>query len=129
VPRCCAAQIRLIGTDFGQERLGEHLDNPFLAIDDALARRCDGAAGHRPGRMDEQPVEDGPLGMAFPEDMREIMTLYSELDTDGRRSVLTTLRALAGAFGGGGREQGVQNLKKKLWLDSHAAALRGSVFP
>jgi len=33
--------------------------------------------------------------MAFPEDMRELMMLYSNLDADGRRLVLATLRALA----------------------------------
>jgi hypothetical protein len=32
--------------------------------------------------------------MAFPEDMRELMMLYSNLDSDGRRLVLATLRAL-----------------------------------
>jgi hypothetical protein len=39
--------------------------------------------------------------MAFPEDMRELMMLYSELDKGGRRLVLATLRALAGELGRG----------------------------
>lgn len=81
------------------ERLREHLDNPFLPIDDTLARRCEEATGHRRGWMDEQHVEDDPLCMAFPEDMRELMMLYSELDAPSRRVVLATLRALAGALG------------------------------
>jgi transcriptional regulator with XRE-family HTH domain len=77
------------------QRLREHLDNPFLPVDDALARACEQFGGHRLGWMDEQHVEDDPLCMAFPEDMRELMMLYSNLDSDGRRLVLATLRALA----------------------------------
>ena len=84
-----------------QKRLREHLDNPFLPIDDGLAQRCEEVSDHRRGWMDEQHVEDDPLCMAFPDDMRELMMLYSELDQDGRRLVLATLRALAGELGRG----------------------------
>jgi hypothetical protein len=87
------------GLRLTQKRLREHLDNPFLPIDDALALRCEEAGGHRQGWMDEQHVEDDPLCMAFPEDMRELMMLYSELDKGGRRLVLATLRTLAGELG------------------------------
>jgi len=79
-----------------QKKLREHLDNPFLPIEDALARRCEKVGEHREGWMDEQQIEDDPLCMAFPEDMRELMMLYSGLGTDQRRVVLATLRTLAG---------------------------------
>jgi hypothetical protein len=87
------------GLGLTQKRLREHMDNPFQPIDDDLAQCCEKVRGHRQGWMDEQHVEDDPLCMAFPEDMRELMMLYSELDTDGRRLVLATLRALADELG------------------------------
>lgn len=77
-------------------RLREHLDNPFLPLDDVLARRCERVADHRAGWMDEQHVEDDPLCMAFPEDMHELMMLYSGLSAAQRAVVLDTLRTLAG---------------------------------
>jgi hypothetical protein len=87
------------GLRLTRKRIREHMDNPFLPIDDVLARRCEEVSGHRQGWMDEQHVEDDPLCMAFPEDMRELMMLYSELDKEGRRLVLATLRTLAGELG------------------------------
>ncbi len=78
-----------------QKALREHLDNPFLPIDDALARRCERSGSHRKGWMDEQHIEDDPLCMAFPEDMRELMMLYSGLQPAQRTLVLETLRTLA----------------------------------
>jgi transcriptional regulator with XRE-family HTH domain len=82
-----------------QKKLREHLDNPFLPIEDTMAKRCEQAAGHRAGWMDEQQIEDDPLCMAFPEDMRELMMLYSGLPEQHRRVVLATLKTLAHALG------------------------------
>jgi len=82
------------------KRLREHLDNPFLPIEDKLARSCERVGKHRAGWMDEQHVEDDPLCMAFPEDMRELMMLYSGLEPGQRRVALATLAALAEALGG-----------------------------
>ncbi len=78
-----------------QKRLREHLDNPFLPIDDALARRCERIGKHRQGWMDEQHIEDDPLCMAFPEDMRELMMIYSSLLPGQRTVVLETVRTLS----------------------------------
>ncbi len=77
-----------------QKRVREHLDNPFLLIDDTLARRCERLSGRRKGWMDEQHIEDDPLCMAFPEDMRELMMLYSGLLPPQRGLVMETLRTL-----------------------------------
>ena len=77
-----------------QKAVREHLDNPFLPIDDTLARRCERSAGRRGGWMDEQHIEDDPLCMAFPEDLRELMMLYSGLRPEQRGLVLETLRTL-----------------------------------
>ena len=81
-----------------QKKLREYLDNPFLPIEDALAKRCERAGGHREGWMDEQHVEDDPLCMAFPEDMRELMMLYSRLGKTNRHVVLATMKTLVGAL-------------------------------
>ncbi|HEX9802743.1 MAG TPA: helix-turn-helix transcriptional regulator [Gammaproteobacteria bacterium] len=77
-----------------QKLLDEHLDNPFLPIDDTLARRCERITKRRKGWMDEQHIEDDPLCMAFPEDMRELMMLYSGLLPAQRGLVLETVRTL-----------------------------------
>lgn len=77
-----------------QKALTDHLDNPFLPIDDALARRCERLGKRRKGWMDEQQIEDDPLCMAFPEDMRELMMLYSAMVPAHRRLVLETVRTL-----------------------------------
>lgn len=81
-----------------QKNLREYLDNPFLPIDEQLARRCERHADHRKGWMDEQHVEDDPLCMAFPEDMRELMMLYSGKSEQNRRVILTTLKAMVKAM-------------------------------
>jgi len=83
---------RALGTT--QKTLREHLNNPFLPIDDALSRRCEQTLKRPDGWMNEQHVEDDPLCNAFPEDMRELMMLYSGLPADKRRLVLATLRTL-----------------------------------
>ena len=48
--------------------------------------------------MDEQQIEDDPLCMAFPEDIRELMMLYSGLMSRQRGVLLETVRALAKAL-------------------------------
>jgi len=78
-----------------QKALCDHLDNPFLPIDDALARRCERLGKRRKGWMDEQHIEDDPLCMAFPEDIRELMMLYSGLEPAQRNFLLETVRTLA----------------------------------
>lgn len=79
-----------------QKALREHLDNPFLPIEDTLARRCERMATRRKGWMDEQHIEDDPLCMAFPDDMRELMMLYSGMVREEHRSLLLeTVRTLA----------------------------------
>jgi transcriptional regulator with XRE-family HTH domain len=80
------------------EELQAHLDNPFQPIDEKLAKACEQYSQHRPGWMDEQHVEDDPLCMAFPEDMRELMLMYSGVSADQRRVILATIKALTKAL-------------------------------
>ncbi len=77
-----------------RKRLREHLDNPFLPITDELARRVERLLDARPGWLDEQHVDRDPLFQSFPESMRELMMIYSELPSPLRDVLLTTARAL-----------------------------------
>lgn len=65
-----------------------HIDNPFLAIADRIARKCEKFAGKPVGWLDEQHVESDPVCAAFPEDMRQIMEIYSNLSETNRRKLL-----------------------------------------
>lgn len=81
-----------------RKRLREHLDNPFLPISDELARRLERLLDVRPGWLDEQHVERDPLFLSFPEEMRELMMIYSELPAAQRSVLLATARALREAL-------------------------------
>lgn len=85
---------KAVGLNRGQ--LETQIDNPFQPINDALARLCE-AAMHKPqGWMDEQHVENDPLCQSFPDDLRELMALYSGLANNQRALALATLRAMVG---------------------------------
>ncbi|NEX23474.1 helix-turn-helix domain-containing protein [Thiorhodococcus mannitoliphagus] len=77
-----------------RKRLREHLDNPFLPISDELAGRLERLLETKPGWLDEQHVEHDPLFLSFPEEMRELMMIYSELPAAQRPVLMATVRAL-----------------------------------
>jgi transcriptional regulator with XRE-family HTH domain len=77
-----------------RKRLFEHLDNPFLPIGDELAARLERVADRPPGWLDRQHVEHDPLFLSFPEPMRELMMVYSELRPAQQAVLLATARAL-----------------------------------
>ena len=77
-----------------KEQCSVFLDNPFDPIDDSLARRIEKHLRHRKGWMDEQHVEHDPLFMSFPDDLRELLGIYSELDKEQRVIALGLLRVL-----------------------------------
>jgi len=80
------------------KKLDTYIDNPFLLVDDDLSRQCEIFAGKRSGWMNEQHVEDDPLCNAFPDDMRELMVLFSGLTSKQRVLILDTVRTIAGYF-------------------------------
>lgn len=43
--------------------------------------------------MDEQHVESDPICAAFPDDMQEVMSIYSNLEPDERQQFLRIARA------------------------------------
>lgn len=75
--------------------LAEHLDNPFLPIGDELARALELSLNQRAGWADEQHVAHDPVCQNFPDDLRELMGLYSALDEPTRRLALELLNSLA----------------------------------
>ena len=73
----------------------KYVENPFLPIDDDLARRFEKAIKVTEGWMDEQHIEHDPLCASFPEDLRELMMLYSSQPVEKRRKLLEVMRVLA----------------------------------
>lgn len=78
-----------------QRAINVLLDNPFEPISDELARRFEKYLKHPTGWMDEQHVEHDSLCLSFPDDIRELMTLYSSARTELRPLMLATLRTLS----------------------------------
>lgn len=71
-----------------RKKLDEYIANPFQPIPDRLVRRCEKFLGKPPAWMDEQHVETDPVCASFPEDMRRLMMIYSELPAAERRRLL-----------------------------------------
>jgi transcriptional regulator with XRE-family HTH domain len=76
-------------------KLSELLNNPFTPIIDRYARRCEKFHKKPKGWMDEQHVESDPLCMNFPEDIRELMSIYSELNERDRNKLLEIARIIS----------------------------------
>ncbi|MDH5325307.1 MAG: helix-turn-helix domain-containing protein [Gammaproteobacteria bacterium] len=76
-------------------KLQDLLDNPFEPIIDRYARRCEKFYSKPKGWIDEQHVESDPLCMNFPEDIRELMSIYSELGVTDRQRLLNIARVFS----------------------------------
>ena len=76
------------------EQLATHLDNPFQRIGERLARRIEKAGGKSRHWLDEQHVESDGLCASFPDDLRELMTVYSDMDEQNRTTLLEMARVL-----------------------------------
>jgi hypothetical protein len=79
-----AATTFLSAIGLSRKKLKDHLSNPFLTIADPMARKCEKYAQRPVGWMDEQHVESDPVCAAFPDDMRQVMQIYSNLCKDKR---------------------------------------------
>ena len=78
----------LKATGLSRNKIEEHINNPFLTLPDRIARKCDKFAKKPVGWLDEQHVESDPVCAAFPEDMRQVMEIYSNLSEENRRKLL-----------------------------------------
>jgi len=90
------------GLGIARPELEAHIDNPFLPIQDATARALEQMLGQRQGWADEQHVEHDPICQNFPEDLRELMGLYSALDEKGRRLAVELVKSLVRHLVGSG---------------------------
>jgi len=76
------------------EAIGKFIDNPFKKIGDRQARRFERALKRPKGWMDEQHIDIDPICNNFPEDLRELMLIYSELEEKDRVRLLEIARLL-----------------------------------
>ena len=82
------------GLQLSAGQVADHVDNPFQHIGERLARRIEKAGG-RPRRwLDEQHVESDGLCRSFPDDLRELMTIYSEMDGKSKRMLMSLARTM-----------------------------------
>ena len=78
--------LKAIG--LSRKKVDEHINNPFLTIPDRIARKCEKFANEPLGWLDEQHVESDPVCAAFPEDMRKVMEVFSNLSEEKRKMFL-----------------------------------------
>ena len=84
--------IKALG--ISRKTLDSHLSNPFLDLPKRMMRSCEKFIGKPTAWMDEQHVENDPLCRSFPDDMRELMTLYSNLSTSNRELLLRLAKCI-----------------------------------
>jgi len=78
-----------------KHKVQEHIVNPFLTLSDRMARKCEKYAQHPVGWMDEQHVESDPVCAAFPEDMRRVMEIYSNLSAEQKDKFMKIAEVLS----------------------------------
>ncbi|VAW99113.1 hypothetical protein MNBD_GAMMA22-1434 [hydrothermal vent metagenome] len=71
-----------------RKKIDEYINNPFKKISDRLSRKTEQFTDKTTGWLDEQHVESDPVCAAFPDDMRRIMEIYSNLSLDKRNMLL-----------------------------------------
>ena len=81
-------------TGLSRKKSDDYLNNPFLAIPMKVVRLCERFLDKPVGWMDEQHVETDPLCASFPDDMRELMEIYSNLEFKDRELLLRMARVV-----------------------------------
>jgi len=76
------------------KELKNHLKNPFLKITETLCRKIERHQGKAKGWMEEQHIDNDGLCDFFPDDIRELLTIYSDLDSNGREMFLEMSRSI-----------------------------------
>jgi transcriptional regulator with XRE-family HTH domain len=71
-----------------RKKVDELVANPFSTISERIARRCERFLKKPKSWMDEQHVESDPVCSAFPDDMRRMMEIYSNLSAEQRGLLL-----------------------------------------
>ena len=83
--------LKAIG--LSRQKVDEYISNPFLTIADRIARKCEKFYKKPSGWLDEQHVESDPVCAAFPEDMRQVMEIFSSLSDGERKRFLRVAEA------------------------------------
>ncbi len=78
-----------------EQHLLDYNDNPFLPINDEMAAKLEIFLDVAPGWANEQHIENDPVCASFPEDIREVMMLYSGMNKDKRKMVLKLLKVIS----------------------------------
>lgn len=81
--------------EFKPVEIKQYLTNPFLKLTDTLCRKIERHLGKPKGWMDEQQIDNDGLSNFFPDDIRELMMIYSGLDGKGRDLFLELARTFS----------------------------------
>jgi transcriptional regulator with XRE-family HTH domain len=91
-----AELARLASTiGFNKQQLLEYSENPFLPVDNAIASKLEQYLNVQAGWADEQHIENDPVCASFPDEIRELMMLYSAMDQEKRKMSLEILRVIS----------------------------------
>jgi transcriptional regulator with XRE-family HTH domain len=77
------------------KKIEDYVSDPTFILSVRLVRRCEKFHVKPTGWMDEQHIEHDPVCQAFPLQLRDLMTIYSELDPVRRRDLVNYARSLA----------------------------------
>ncbi len=78
-----------------EQQLLEYTENPFLPIDNDTAIKLEQYLNVQEGWANEQHIENDPVCASFPEDIRELMMLYSGMGQNKRNMSLKLLRIIS----------------------------------
>jgi len=78
----------LKATGLSRKKADEYANNPFLSIPDRIARKCEKYSCKPSGWLDEQHIESDPVCAAFPEEMKRVMEILSDLSGERKELFL-----------------------------------------
>jgi hypothetical protein len=85
----------LLAVRLDVRQLADYIDNPFKHIGERLARSIEKAKQRPVKWLDEQHIESDGLCGSFPDDLRELMTIYSEMDERGRKMLIEMAQTIS----------------------------------
>jgi hypothetical protein len=85
----------LLAVRLDVRQLADYIDNPFKHIGERLARSIEKAKQRPVKWLDEQHIESDGLCGSFPDDLRELMTIYSEMDERGRKMLIEMAQTMS----------------------------------
>ncbi|MCK4709011.1 MAG: helix-turn-helix transcriptional regulator [Gammaproteobacteria bacterium] len=77
-----------------RQELYKFINNPFLEINDSFSSKIESALEKRGGWMDEQHIENDGLSNFFPDDLREIMMIFSNMKPESKILLLDLAKTL-----------------------------------